>query len=126
MLDANQWIKDMQAQVAETQRKAEEMQAEITAMEVTVSSSDGAVTVSVAPNGAVRSIQLGHRACDLGHTRLTVQIMEMLQKAQREVSRKVMHCFEDTFPDDVESMKVMRRAIPFDLDEDDDFADRPW
>jgi DNA-binding protein YbaB len=81
-------IKDMQAKAAALTEAFEDSSA-------TVRSRDGAVTVTVAPNGALRDLQLGHRACELGPARLTAGIMEAVRAAQRQTANSVADSFAE-------------------------------
>jgi DNA-binding protein YbaB len=80
----------LDTQIREMQTKAAALTEAFADSTATVSSRDGAVTVTVAPNGALRNIQLGHRACELGPTRLTASIMEAVNAAQRQTANSVV------------------------------------
>jgi DNA-binding protein YbaB len=80
----------LDTQIREMQTKAAALTEAFADSTATVSSRDGAVTVTVAPNGALRNIQLGHRACELGPTRLTASIMEAVGAAQRQTANSVV------------------------------------
>lgn len=126
MLDAEAWMKDMEARVAETQRKAEAMTAELANTKVTTSSADGSVTITVNPNGGLGDLQLGPRACDLGHTKLTALIMQTYHRAQKEITKKVVASFQEAFPDSTQSLDMMLNEVPYDLEDDSEDPQQGW
>jgi DNA-binding protein YbaB len=93
-LDPYAWINDFEARAAELQRKGAEAQEKLAAASGTASSKDGAVTVTVGPNGGLTNLQLGHRAVELGAPRLTALILQTARDAQKNVSAQVVEAFE--------------------------------
>ncbi|SHF80810.1 YbaB/EbfC family nucleoid-associated protein [Streptoalloteichus hindustanus] len=92
-METQQWLTDFEATVADLRRKSQELEENIGAAATTVSSPDGSVTVTVAPNGGLQQLALGHRACELGPARLTALIMETVHKGQRMAAHKVAEAF---------------------------------
>ncbi|MEU6646048.1 YbaB/EbfC family nucleoid-associated protein [Saccharomonospora sp. NPDC046836] len=80
-------------QVQEMQQKASALSEAFAESAATVSSRDGSVTVTVAPNGALRNLQLGARACELGPARLTAAIMDTVRLAQKQTARSIADSF---------------------------------
>ncbi len=93
-MDPQQWLDNFEAKLAVLQQKSTDLQDNLAAATVTVSSPDGSVTIVVGVGGALQNIQLGHRACDLGPARLTKTIMETARTAQRNASRHIVDTFE--------------------------------
>ncbi|GLZ27987.1 DNA-binding protein [Lentzea sp. NBRC 105346] len=119
-MDMEQWLADMRASMDEQTRKAAMFEQQLAAATTTLSSSDGAVTLTVNPNGGLANISFGPRACDLGPAKLSGVVMSTLHKAQREVSRHVVAAFGEFAPDAVETMEVILGDIPYDLDDEAD------
>ncbi|KMS88763.1 YbaB/EbfC family nucleoid-associated protein [Prauserella rugosa] len=100
------------------ERQASQMQAQATALQeafaaaaATVTSKDGAVTVSLAPNGALRNIQLGRRACELGEARLTSTIMDTVRRAQSQTARAVTDSVA-TITGNSDAVEMMKSFLP--------------
>lgn len=111
-------------------RQAQEMQAKAAALSeafadsaATVSSRDGSVTVTVAPNGALRNLELGHRACELGPARLTAAIMETVRLAQRQTARSIADSFS-VINGPGESTDLVRSFLPPDDEAEDPDAEQ--
>jgi DNA-binding protein YbaB len=83
----------LERQVRDMRAKAEALNEALSDAGATVRSRDGAVTVTLAPNGALQNLELGHRACELGPARLTAAIMAAVRDAQRQTARTVASSF---------------------------------
>lgn len=112
------------------ERQAQEMQEKASALSdafatagATVSSSDGSVTVTVAPNGALSKLQLGNRACELGPARLTTAIMDTVRKAQSQTAHSVASSME-AIVGGGESLDMVKSFLPPDPLADDDEVDQ--
>ncbi|OLT38733.1 hypothetical protein BJF85_08630 [Saccharomonospora sp. CUA-673] len=108
----------LERQAGQMQQQAHELQEAMAAAAATVTSRDGAVTVSLAPNGALRSIQLGKRACELGEARLTTTIMETVRQAQSQTARAVVRSVE-SITGNQEAVEMMRSFLPPDPNADE-------
>ncbi|MEU0469497.1 YbaB/EbfC family nucleoid-associated protein [Amycolatopsis sp. NPDC006131] len=112
----------LEQQVREMQQKAAALQDALGEASATVRSKDGSVTVTIAPNGALQSLELGHRACDLGPARLTAAIMQAVREGQRQAARAMSDSFT-AIAGDGESAEVIRSFLPPVEDELEDFAE---
>ncbi|MFE2752232.1 YbaB/EbfC family nucleoid-associated protein [Actinosynnema sp. NPDC059335] len=81
-----EWLEDLRS-------RSEQLQESIANSVVTTSSRDGAVTVTIGPNGALHDLGLGHRAADHTPTQLTALIMGTVRKAQRQAAARVSEAF---------------------------------
>jgi DNA-binding protein YbaB len=133
VLDPQQWLDEYEARLADLQQKSVDLQENLTASNATVTSKDGAVTITVGPNGGLLNLQLGHRAMELGSARLTATIMETARTAQRQSAEKVREIFEP-LGEGTEAMSMVMDAIPDDesdpdeieeVDDLDDLDDEP-
>ncbi|MDQ7802817.1 YbaB/EbfC family nucleoid-associated protein [Amycolatopsis sp. A133] len=111
----------LERQVREMQSKAAALNEALSAAGATVRTRDGAVTVTLAPNGALTNLELGHRACELGPARLTAAIMGAVRDAQRQTARAVADSFA-TINGDGESTDMVRSFLPPDPPPDGDFG----
>ncbi|WP_158844483.1 YbaB/EbfC family nucleoid-associated protein [Saccharothrix deserti] len=116
-MDPQQWLDNFEAKLADLQRKSADLQENFENSQATASSPDGAVTITVGPNGGLLNIQLGHRATELGSARLTALIMQTAKVAQKQAAQNVMAAFEP-LGEGTEAMQMVSDAIPDDEPED--------
>ncbi|MEU4764683.1 YbaB/EbfC family nucleoid-associated protein [Actinosynnema sp. NPDC023794] len=121
-MDPQQWLDNFEAKLADLQRKSADLQENFENSQATASSPDGAVTITVGPNGGLLNIQLGHRATELGSARLTALIMQTAKVAQKQAAQQVMAAFEP-LGEGTEAMRMVSDAIPDDEVEDGDEPD---
>ncbi|CAM2913378.1 YbaB/EbfC family nucleoid-associated protein [Saccharomonospora xinjiangensis] len=101
----------LERQARQMQERASELQEAFSSAGATVTSRDGSVTVTLAPNGGLRSLQLGKRACELGPARLTSVIMETVGQAQRETARAVASSLESVIGGG-QTLDMVRSFLP--------------
>ncbi|MEV8437118.1 YbaB/EbfC family nucleoid-associated protein [Actinosynnema sp. NPDC051121] len=118
-MDPQQWLDNFEAKLADLQRKSADLQENFQNSQATASSPDGAVTITVGPNGGLLDIRLGHRATELGSARLTALIMQTAKVAQKQAAQQVMAAFEP-LGEGTEAMRMVSDAIPDDEVEDDE------
>ncbi|MFE9745002.1 YbaB/EbfC family nucleoid-associated protein [Saccharothrix saharensis] len=121
-MDPQQWLDNFEAKLADLQRKSADLQENFQNSQATASSPDGAVTITVGPNGGLLNIQLGHRATELGSARLTAVIMQTAKVAQKQAAQQVMAAFEP-LGEGTEAMRMVSDAIPDDDEVEDDGPD---
>jgi DNA-binding protein YbaB len=124
-VDEQEWLDDFQRRVDEMRAKSVALQEKLTEAEGKARSSDGLVTVTVTPNGALKNLQIDDRALrSSGGAQLTAAIMETYGKAQRQVSREVADALEP-LAGGTEMMEVVRSFLPEPEPEDDEPQDAP-
>ncbi|WP_083752242.1 YbaB/EbfC family nucleoid-associated protein [Saccharothrix sp. ALI-22-I] len=121
-MDPQQWLDNFEAKLADLQKKSADLQENFENSQATASSPDGAVTITVGPNGGLLNIQLGHRATELGSARLTALIMQTAKVAQKQAAQKVMAAFEP-LGEGTDAMRMVSDAIPDDEQSDDEQPD---
>lgn len=102
-------------QVREMREKAAALAEGMAESAATVRSRDGSVTVTVEPNGGLRNLELGHRACELGSARLTAAIMETVRTAQQQAARSTAEMFA-TINGEGEAAELVRAFLPVEPD----------
>jgi DNA-binding protein YbaB len=98
-------------QVREMREKAAALTEGMAESAATVRSRDGAVTLTVEPNGGLRNLELGHRACEMGPARLTATIMETFRTAQQQAARSTAEMFA-AINGDGEAAELVRAYLP--------------
>ncbi|WP_197321099.1 YbaB/EbfC family nucleoid-associated protein [Saccharomonospora sp. NB11] len=101
----------LERQASQMQERAAALQEAFAAAAATVTSRDGTVTVSLAPNGALRNIQLGKRACELGEARLAATIMETVRLAQSQTARAVTSSVQSIVGNN-QAVEMMKSFLP--------------
>lgn len=84
----------VQEQGRRAAQAAAELRESLATASVTTSSPDGAVTVTIAPNGGLRDLKFSHRAGEHSYAELAALVMKTVSKGQRAVSEKVIEAFE--------------------------------
>ncbi|SFR05252.1 YbaB/EbfC DNA-binding family protein [Lentzea waywayandensis] len=108
-----QWVEEYEAKLADLKQKSEDLTENFAAASATVTSKDGAVTVTVGPNGGLQNLQLGHRAVELGGPRLTALILETARKAQKQAATQVLELFKP-LGEGTEAYQMVSDSIPDD------------
>ncbi|KOV79655.1 hypothetical protein ADL03_36340 [Nocardia sp. NRRL S-836] len=108
--------------MADLKKKSEDLEENFANASATVQSKDGAVTVTVGPNGGLQNLVLGHRAVELGAPRLTALILETARKAQKQAAHQVLELFKP-LGEGTEAYRMVSDAIPQDdeVDETDEY-----
>lgn len=91
MLGKADWeiqLEQIRAEADQMVKTVEKLEGDLSHIRVSRTSADGAVTVDLNSDGSVDRIALGHRACELGHTKLSTLINETMNAARREHARK--------------------------------------
>jgi DNA-binding protein YbaB len=88
------WLGQYKSKIGGIQQATAELQESVAASGVTLSSPDGAVTVSIAPGGGLRDLKFGQRASEHTYVELAALVMKTVGKAQRQMSEKVIEAFE--------------------------------
>jgi DNA-binding protein YbaB len=119
-----QWVEEYEARLADLKKKSEDLQENFAASSATVKSKNGAVTVTVGPNGGLQNLVLGHRAVELGSAKLTALILETARQAQKQAAEKVLEIFKP-LGEGTEAYQMVSDAIPADeeLDEEETYHD---
>lgn len=82
-------IADLEARANALARQSEEVQRQIQQTSATLRSPDGAVTVTVAPNGALRHVEFSPRVGDFSHVQLGQVVMTTVRRAQAQAADQV-------------------------------------
>jgi DNA-binding protein YbaB len=107
------------AELTELRAKAEEVQERIKAATATVSSPDGAATVTVGPGGALMNLVFGERAYRRPPPALAALVLSLIGKAQRQVSAQVSGAFAEMVGENSSAMDVLNEFLPADADAED-------
>ncbi len=112
MKTPEEWMRDFEAKIAEAQAKAAAVQEGLAQAGGSASSNDGAITVSVAPNGALTGLELTAEAMRKPHGQLSAEILEIARKAQRGAAVKVAETFSEVQGEGSETYRMITEYLP--------------
>lgn len=111
MTDPEQMMRELEEKAEQMRQRSERMQQEIGNTYAEASSSDGAVTVRVAPNGALQHIEFSAKATEMSPGTLGETVMGAVQRAQMDAARRVSEIVEPEFGD-TEAMNFITGFMP--------------
>src|SRR5687767_11599471 len=82
-MNPEQWLANFESQISDLKQKAAAFQENLEHSTATVSSKDGRVTLSVAPNGSLTDLRIADNPA------LATEIMTLARQAQRQAAAKV-------------------------------------
>jgi DNA-binding protein YbaB len=107
-----EWMRDFESKIADAQAKAAAVQEGLASAGGSASSDDGAVTVVVAPNGALTDLRLTDAAMRKTAAQLSAEVVEVARKAQRGAAVKVAETFSAVNGTDSETYRVITEYLP--------------
>lgn len=110
-MNPEQMIADLESKAQQLQQRSQQMQEQIQHASSSVTSPNEAVTVRVAPNGALQHIEFSPVALRLTHVQLSQLVMQTVQKAQIQAAEQVASIVEPEFGG-TEAMDFLRSFIP--------------
>lgn len=93
MVTPEEWLANFEAKVAEVRQKTAEFKQNLEASGVTETSADGALRVTVAPNGALTGLSIDDAAMRNSGGELAGQIMRLAHRARRAAAVNVAAAF---------------------------------
>lgn len=110
-MQSQEWIDDFQRRVDEMREKSERLQETLAATSATETSSDGLISVTVGPNGALQGLTIDDRALTQRGAELTAAIMQTFGKAQARAAHEVAGALEP-LAGGSEMMRVVQSFLP--------------
>jgi len=107
-----EWLANFESKIAEVQQKAAEFKQNLEASGATETSEDGALRVSVAPNGALTELSIDDAALRGSGRELAAKIMKLARKAQRSAAGHVADAFAPLAGADSESLRMVTGYLP--------------
>ncbi|GAA2689826.1 MULTISPECIES: YbaB/EbfC family nucleoid-associated protein [Actinosynnema] len=104
-------IAELEARARDLAARSAQAQEQIRHASATVRAKDGAVSVTVAPNGAVQAIEFSPKAGELSHVQLGQVVMGVLRQAQAQAARQVAAVLEPDFGG-TQAMEFLTGFIP--------------
>jgi DNA-binding protein YbaB len=110
-MDTENWLSQYKNRIADLKQKAANLEDGLAAANVTVSSPDEAVTVTIGSNGSLRDLRFSHRAAEHSYAELAALVMKTVAKGQRQVAEKVVEAFAP-LGSDSNAMQVLTKFVP--------------
>lgn len=111
-VDGHEWLDSYRRRVDEIGARAAQAQAELEAVTATATSSDGAVTLTVNPAGALQHLELGEPAARLSRAQLAVAVLATARQAQAVAARDAARAVGPLLGEHSEAMRVVRGHLP--------------
>jgi DNA-binding protein YbaB len=111
-MNAEHWLAGYRDRLAQLQARTLRAQDELAAAEATVTSPDGAVTVTVNPAGALRGLVLAERTATMSRSTLAAAVLATAQQAQGRAARVAMDAMAPVLGEDSEAMRILRSHFP--------------
>jgi DNA-binding protein YbaB len=120
-----EWLANFESKIADVQTKAAEFQQNLEASGASATSADGAISVTVAPNGSLTDLRLADSALRSGSgTKLAEKILTLARTAQRTAAVNVAEAFAPLGGDSV-AMHMVTGYLPPEEPEDPELAGLP-
>lgn len=100
------------AGIADIKHKAEVARAQLQQLSATLSSHDGAATVTVNASGALQKLAFGAKARELPLEQLAVTIVTTAQRAQAQAARQITSIMAPVIGDDSDAMHFLEEQLP--------------
>jgi DNA-binding protein YbaB len=119
-MDTDHWLAQYKDKVNGLKQAAADLEQNIAAATVTVSSPDEAVTVTIGPNGSLRDLKFSNRISEHSPTALAALVLKTVGRGQRAVAEKVVEAFAPVGAG-TSAMNLLTSFVP----EEDDSAEQP-
>jgi DNA-binding protein YbaB len=97
---------------AELGRRAEEAKEKLQRVASTLTSKDGAATVTVNASGALQQLSFSPRAGEISHAQLAASVLATVKRAQADAAKQVTAVMAPLIGSDSEAMHFLEEQIP--------------
>jgi hypothetical protein len=111
-MDGEQWLTSYQERLREFGARAAQAQKALAGVSATVTSRDGAVTVTVNPAGALQRLALSERTEGMTRVQLAAAVLDTARQAQSDAARQATEAVAPLIGDDAEAMRMLRSHLP--------------
>ena len=116
-MDGRAWLAAYEDRLQDVGGRAQRAQRALAGVTATVTSDDGAVTVTVNPAGALQALVLAEPAAGLTRDQLAATVLGTARKAQAEAARLAADAVAPLLGEGSEAMAVFRAHLPTKADE---------
>ncbi len=119
-MEPNELMSSYLREVEALAKKAETAKQQLKQLAGSLTSGDGAVSLTVNAAGALRSLSFGPRADELPKAQLASLILATARRAQIEAAQKVTSILAPLVGEDSDAMRFVQEQIPVPVEPDED------
>lgn len=120
-IDPETWLREQDERIERLREQADRAAQALNSSQVTLSSRDQAVTVTVTPGGVLQEVRFSPRAESLTMAQLSAKLMETYGRACAKAASNSMSMMAGLFGENSEAMNAMRESMPsFEADDEED------
>lgn len=119
-MEPNELMSSYLQEVEALAQKAETAKQQLKQLAGSLTSGDGAVSLTVNAAGALQSLSFGPRADDLPKSQLASLILSTARRAQIQAAQKVTSILAPLVGEDSDAMRFVQEQIPVPAEPDDD------
>lgn len=112
LTDPDRWVREQETRTARLAAEAGRAQQELAETQVTASSRDQSVSVTVNPSGVLLGVLLAPRAMELTAAQLSARVMETYGAACAEASRRMLEIMSGLVGEDSSAMAFLKSTLP--------------
>ncbi|HKS45110.1 MAG TPA: YbaB/EbfC family nucleoid-associated protein [Amycolatopsis sp.] len=101
-----------QSDIQNIRHKAEQAKAQLQQLSATLTSRDGAATVTVNASGALQQLSFGPRAQGIPLNQLAASVLATAQRAQAQAARQIAAVMAPVIGTDSDAMKFLEEQLP--------------
>jgi DNA-binding protein YbaB len=111
-MDGRAWLASYEERLQDIGGRAQRARAELAGVEATATSRDGAVTVTVDPAGALRSLVLGEAADGLTREQLAAAVVGTAREAHADAARRAAEAVAPLLGEGSAALALLRSHLP--------------
>jgi DNA-binding protein YbaB len=111
-VNPNELMSSYMREVEQIAAKAEEAKKQLKQLSGTLTSSDGAVTVTVNAGGALQRLSFGPRADQMSKPQLAALIMSTARRAQAQAAQQITGILAPLVGENSDAMRFVREQLP--------------
>ncbi|MGH3500839.1 MAG: YbaB/EbfC family nucleoid-associated protein [Nocardioidaceae bacterium] len=122
-MTSSEWLDSYQQNVTDITERAQEARAQLQEISATLTSSDGAATVTVNASGALQKLSFESKAESLSREQLAASVLATARRAQTQAAQQVTAVMTPLIGQDSDAMHFLEEQIP--APEESEASSRP-
>jgi DNA-binding protein YbaB len=110
-MNGEEWLAGYRDRLAALRARTERAQDALAHAEATVTSPDGAITVTVNPAGALQRLVLSERSTGMTRVQLAAAVLATARTAQQEAAERAMAAVAPVLGEGSEAMRALRSNL---------------
>lgn len=121
-MTSSEWLDSYQQEVTDITQRAEEAKSQLQEISATLTSSDGAVTITVNTSGALQKLSFGAKAESLSREKLAASVLSTAHRAQAQAAQQVTAVMAPLIGEDSDAMQFLQEQVPVPDDSESESA----